>query len=288
VNPFYGTVRRTARLSAGLVRLTLQHETLHSFPSTGVGDEYVRVHFPDESGELREPRIDGDNWVFDGEYPHVQPYTVRRHDAAAGEIDIDFVLHGHGRAAAFASAAKPGDRLMFGSPRGLYEAPEDVGRCVFVTDATGIPALGRLLEQLGDHAHALAVVEIAEDGHQIEFESAARLDVQWIVGRGNGVAPSAMTEVLRSVELTDDTYVWVAGEAGELREARRHLRHDRALSATRYKVIGYWRHNVDEWLSRWNALDEETTRRLRDVFTEVADQEQALDIYDEQLERLGL
>lgn len=40
------------------------------------------------------------------------------------------------------------------------------------------------------------------------------LQVRWIVGRGNGVGPSAITEALRALPITDETYVWVAGEAG--------------------------------------------------------------------------
>lgn len=242
MTPYFATVTRTSWLSPGLVRVTVHGPSLHTFPSTGIGDEYVRIHFPDTDGRLREPEVqpDGD-WRFEGEYPHVQPYTIRQYDAARGEVDIDFVVHGHGRASLWAAAAKPGDRILFGQPRSLYDAPRDVRECVFVTDATGIPALARLLEQLQSEAHALVFVEVADASHRIELHSEATLDVRWFDARGNGVAPSAMTEAIAGVELHPDAYVWVAGEANELSHTRRHLKRERSHAAALTKVIGYWR-----------------------------------------------
>lgn len=289
MRPFHGEVTRTTWLSPGLVRITLHDPELRDFPTTGIGDEYVRVHFPDETGTLHEPRVDDEgDWQYPGEYPHVQPYTIRRHDPIAAEIDLEFVVHGHGRAAAWAANAHSGDRLIFGAPRGLYAAPPGVTRCVFVTDATGIPALGRLLAQLDPGVQALAIVEIAEPGHRIELSSPARLEVQWIAGRGNGVAPSAMTEALRHVELNRDTYVWVAGEAGELRSARRFLRHERAHDPARFTVVGYWRYLHEEWSARWEALEESAQARLRGIWEETSDAELARDRYEDQLEKWGL
>lgn len=287
---YLGTVRRTTRLSPALVRLTVAGDELASFASTGIGDEYVRVHFPDEAGVLRIPTVDAEgDWHYEGgEYPHIAPYTIRRFDAAAAEIDIEFVLHGHGRAASWAANAEVGDSVIFGEPRGLYEPPRGAARQIFVTDATGLPALGRLLEQLDPATHAIAVIEVEAAEHAIELHSPARLDVQWIAARGNGVAPSAITEALEQLEITPETYVWVAGESKELRKARRHLRHERKLTAEQYKVIGYWTHKQEEWAERFEALDDETTARLRSIWERPDDEEQKRDLYEEQLERLGL
>ncbi|NEC24311.1 NADPH-dependent ferric siderophore reductase, contains FAD-binding and SIP domains [Streptomyces sp. Ncost-T6T-1] len=288
--PVVAEVTRVTPLSPGMVRLTLHSESLRDYPSTRVGDEYVRLHFPAEDGELVLPEVgeDGDWQYPDGQYPHIQPYTLRRFDPEAAEVDIDFVLHGHGRATAWAAGATPGDRLFFGPPRSLYEAPGGAARQVFVTDATGLPALGRLLEQLDPATHAVAVVEIADASHRIELTSPARLDVRWVAGRGNGVGPSAITEILRGLDLTPGTYVWVAGESGELRSARRHLRHERKLPAEWYAVIGYWRHQQEEWLEKYRALDAETLAELNGIWDRTEDEELRRDLYEAGLERLGL
>ncbi|MFJ9981949.1 siderophore-interacting protein [Streptomyces cyaneofuscatus] len=283
-------VVRAVPLSPGMVRLTLHGESLRDYPSTRVGDEYVRVHFPPEDGELVLPEVDEDGeWHYpDGQYPHIQPYTLRRFDPESAEVDIDFVLHGHGRAGSWAARAVPGDRLLFGAPRSLYEAPGSATRQVFVTDATGLPALGRLLEQLGPATHAVAVVEIADASHRIELTGPDRLEVRWVPGRGNGVAPSAITEILRGLDLPPDTYVWVAGESGELRHARRHLRHERKLPPAWYDVIGYWRHRQEEWLEKYEAVDAATLAELNALWERTEDEELRRDLYEAGLEKLGL
>lgn len=254
-------VTRTRWLTPGMVRVTFGG--LHEFRSTGVGDEYVRVQFPGE---------------------HIEPYTIRRHDPVTAEVDIDLVVHGHGHAGRWAAQASPGDRVSFTDPRGLYQPPTDARQQLFVTDATGIPALGRLIEQLDRAVHAVAVVEVAQAAHRLDLG----IPVQWVVGRGNGVAASAITEVLRELPLSDDCYVWVAGEAGELREARRYLRHERGLPPERYEVIGYWRHRSEDWLARYQALDADTVAALATIWDGAEDEEVRRDRYDDRLDSLGL
>ncbi|WP_336632694.1 MULTISPECIES: siderophore-interacting protein [unclassified Microbacterium] len=282
-------VTRTAWLTPGMVRVTFGGEGLTGFRTTGIGDEFVRVHFPASDGVLHLPRVDDDGvWHYpDGVQDHVEPYTIRRHDAATGEVDIDLVVHGHGRAGAWAAAAAPGDRVALGDPRGLYEPPSGAVDQVFVTDATGLPALARLSEQLAPDVRAVAAVEIAEESHRLDID-APNLSVRWIVGRGNGVGPSAITEALRALPISDECYVWVAGEAGELRAARRYLRHDRGLPAARYAVIGYWRDRQEEWLERYEALNDDTLAALQAIWETDADEELRRDRYDAKLAQLGL
>ena len=282
-------VIRSAWLTPGMLRVTFGGDGLRNFRTTGVGDEFVRVHFPEPDGELHLPRIDADGvWHYpDGVSAHVQPYTIRNHDAAAGEVVIDIVAHGHGRAGRWAAQASPGDRVAFGDPRGLYEPPTGAREQIFVTDATGLPALARLAEQLPPSVRAVAAVEVAEADHRMDIGGGA-LSVRWIVGRGNGVGPSALTEALRALPISPETYVWVAGEAGELREARRYLRHECGLSSERYDVIGYWRDRQEEWLERYDALDAATLAELQAIWEEDASEEQRRDRYDDTLSSLGL
>lgn len=240
----HATVTRSVPLSPGMVRVTLTDPDLAGYRSTGVGDEYVRLHFPEPDGTLPLPAVTASgDWDFGAApYPHVQPYTIRAHRPGAAEIDIDFVVHGHGRAAAWAAAVEPGHRVLFGAPRSLFEPPAGVSRFVFATDATGLPALARLLEQLDESAEAHAIVELPAPGHEIPLSCPGRLEVRWLLGSGNGVAPSRLAAALREGELGGDAYVWVAGESTELRSARRLLRHELGLPADRFRVIGYWTH----------------------------------------------
>lgn len=286
---FVAEVTRTARLTPGMVRITFGGAGLATFATTGIGDEFVRVRFPAASGELRLPSLDAAGVWHEptDDDSHIEPYTIRAHDTERGEVTIDFVAHGHGRAGAWASAARPGERVAFGAPRGLYQPPAGARTQLFVTDATGIPALARLAEQLPAGVHAVAAVEIAEASHRLNI-AGGRMQVEWIIGRGNGVGPSAITEALRAMPISADCYVWVAGEAGALREARRYLRHERGLAPDRYDVIGYWRDRQEEWLEQYEALDEDTHASLAAIWESSDDHEQNRDRYDRQLAELGL
>ena len=60
-------------------------------------------------------------WPAGEARPTIRTYTVRRFDAAAGELDVDFVLHaGHGPAAAWARDAQPGAWVGVSEPGGRY------------------------------------------------------------------------------------------------------------------------------------------------------------------------
>ncbi len=285
---YVAEVMRTTWVTPGMVRVTFGGPGLAGFATTGVGDEFVRVRFPGPSGELQLPVQDETGvWIEPAHSDaHIEPYTIRRHDPVSGEVDIDLVVHGHGRAGTWGSTARPGDTVAFGSPRGLYEPPQGAQLQVFVTDATGIPALARLAEQLAPGVRAVAAVEIAEAAHRQPLGD-GRMQVEWIVGRGNGVGPSALTEALRAMPIADDCYVWVAGEAGELREARRYLRHERKLAPSQYAVIGYWRDRQEEWLERYEALSPEISAALGAIW-EGSDEELNRDLYDARLAELGL
>lgn len=285
---FVAEVTRTSWVTPGMVRVTFGGPGLAGFTTTGIGDEFVRVRFPGPSGVLALPTRDADGVWHEPEHSdaHIEPYTIRRHDPAAGEVDIDLVVHGHGRAGTWGAGARPGDSVAFGNPRGLYEPPAAARVQLFVTDATGIPALARLAEQLAPGVRAVAAVEVAEAAHR-QVIGDGRMQVEWIVGRGNGVGPSALTEALRAMPITDDCYVWVAGEAGELREARRYLRHERGLAASQYAVIGYWRDRQEEWLERYESLDASTLDALQSIW-DGSDHERNRDQYDARLAELGL
>lgn len=286
---FVAEVTRTTRLTPGMVRVTFGGPDLAAFTTTGVGDEFVRVRFPGATGELRLPTLDAAGIWHEPENDdsHIEPYTIRHHDRERGEVDIDFVVHGHGKAGAWASAAQPGDRVAFTAPRGLYQPPAGATTQLFVTDATGIPALARLAEQLSDGVHAVAAVEVADESHRLDI-GGERMQVEWIIGRGNGVGPSAITEALRAMPISAECYVWVSGEAGALRDARRYLRHERGLTPDRYDVIGYWRDKQEEWLEQYEALDEATLASLAAIWESSDDLEQNRDRYDRQLAELGL
>ncbi|GGF54096.1 siderophore-interacting protein [Azorhizobium oxalatiphilum] len=230
-------------LTPGMVRLTFSG--LDAFRSTGIGDEYIRLFFRDpDTGTLPLPAIDADGrWTFPEEGPPVRysTYTVRRFDAAACEMDVDFVVHEGGIASSWAQAAEPGDTIVINNPRGLYQPPEGHRWQVLLADATGLPALARLIEQTPAHVASRVVVEVADAAHVQALPAHPRLSVSTVHGRGNGVCASCLEEAFALLPLPEGTgYVWMAGEQAAARRLRQSVKTMPALGSARSKVVAYW------------------------------------------------
>jgi NADPH-dependent ferric siderophore reductase len=286
------TVLGRRPVTAGMVRVTIGGEGLRDMVSTGVGDEYVRLFFPDpETGELVTPEVDERGfWRYpEGKKPaHCECYTIRA--VRPGEFDLDFVVHENGRASEWAQAANPGDTIVIREPYGIYEAPADADWHLFVCDATGLPALGRLLEGLPAGVEGRAIVEVPDASHEQALTSPAALKIVWLHGAGNGISQSRMPEAVRGVTFPSGRkpYAWIAGEVKAVRAIRKFLRHELQWEAAHYSVTGYWTEKAAEWEAGWAALDPTIKQRLDEMWVSDRDREEVADEYDATLEKFGL
>ena len=102
-------VLRVEQLSPHMRRVTLGGPGLRGFHSAAP-DDHVKLFFPNHDGELVLPTLgpNGAEFPAGREPSPMRDYTPRRHDAARGELLIDFVLHGDGPASNWATQAAPG------------------------------------------------------------------------------------------------------------------------------------------------------------------------------------
>ncbi|SNT25923.1 siderophore-interacting protein [Rhodococcoides kyotonense] len=287
-----GEVVEKFYLTPGMIRVVFGGEDLRTFESAPEGDEYLRLHFPVD-GELILPTPNPDDpdgrWIYPDNASPAVAYTVRKFEN--NTMTIDFVVHQGGVACEWARTCVVGDTLGIGGSRGLYEPPADVQWQMFLADATGLPALGRLVEQLPAGMKARAIVEVADASHEQTIESDADVEFVWLHGCGNGVGPSRLLEALKSAPLpTGSGYVWVAGETAMQRDIRRYLRHELKLPGSAYKVIGYWTDNSEEYDRKRDALSPEVSARLEAIWAEADgdDEESRRDRYEKALEEVGL
>lgn len=286
-----GAVVEKFFLTPGMIRVVFGGDDLQHFRSASEGDEYLRLHFPVD-GELILPTPDPENpdgrWIYPDDCSPAVAYTVRKFEN--DRMTIDFVVHQGGVACEWARRCAVGDVVGIGGSRGLYEPPADADWQMFLADATGLPALGRLVEQLPAGTKARAIVEVADASHEQIIDSSAKIEFVWLHGCGNGVGPSRLLEALQSGTLPSGSgYIWVAGETKMQRAVRRYLRQDLKLPGTAYKVIGYWTDNAEEYDSKWAALTDETKARLEAIWTDDdVDDELRRDRYEQILEEAGL
>ena len=108
-------------ISPRMRRIALGGEELKGFASAAA-DDHVKLFFPDR-GQDRPvlPSLGPNGPVFsDGAArPVMRDFTPRRFDPNAGELMIEFVLHGHGPASAWAEQARPGNGSASGVRAGL-------------------------------------------------------------------------------------------------------------------------------------------------------------------------
>jgi NADPH-dependent ferric siderophore reductase len=246
-------VARVRRLTPRLVRITLAGPTLARFADAGP-DQRFKLFLP--RGDQDRPTLpDGDDWFArwrampDEVRPIMRTYTIRRLDPAAATIDVDFVLHDEapgrpvGPAAAWASRARPGDRVGVSASRAEFRLDPAAGWHLLVGDETALPAIAAILARLPTGTSVHAYVEVADAGEELPLETAADATIRW-VHRGTAVPAgtgTALATALGAAALPAGTpQAWIAGERDLVKGVRRHLI-GRGIPATAITFGGYWR-----------------------------------------------
>lgn len=232
-------VLRVVDLTPRMRRITLGGPELAGFISLGT-DDHVKLLFPQNAAEQAalETMVLGagkDN----GPMPAMRDYTPRRYDLDALELDIDFVLHGDGPASTWAEQAKPGQFLHIGGPRGSMIVPDMFDSYLLIGDETAIPAIARRLEGLAANRRALVIIEVENGAEQQTLESAAQVDVIWVLRDGG---QNNLLNAVKELQVPQGKlYAWVATETKVSRQIRRVLLDEHGLNEQSVKAVGYWR-----------------------------------------------
>lgn len=241
-------VLRVERLSPHMQRVTLGGPALRGFHSAAP-DDHVKLFFPNRAGELVLPTPGPNGLEFPAgcEPSPMRDYTPRRHDAARGELVVDFVLHGDGPASDWAARAAPGQRLGAGGPRGSLVVAGDFDRYVLAGDETALPAIGRWLEEMPAGAHATALIELPEAADRQPLRSRADVDIRWLERNGEPATDSRRLEhALRGLPAIEgDSFYWIAAESGRARAMRQWL-DQRGVPKDWIKATGYWKAGADD------------------------------------------
>jgi NADPH-dependent ferric siderophore reductase len=172
----------------------------------------------------------------------LRSYTARRQDPATGEVEMDFVLHGDGPAAAWAGAAEAGALLGVAGGGALGDRP--AGWLLLAGDETALPAISRILAAAPATTTGVVFVEVAGPDEEQPLPAPSGMTVRWL-HRG-GTPPGESTLLVDAVAgldrpAGDDLFAWVAAESAAVRTARADLRGRWGLGRAQHHAIGYWR-----------------------------------------------
>lgn len=239
-------VLRVEPLSPHMRRVTFGGPELRGFRSAAP-DDHVKLFFPNRDGELVLPALgpNGAEFPAGREPSSMRDYTPRRHDAARGELVIDFVLHGDGPASNWAMQAAPGQRLGAGGPRGSHVIAGDFDRYVLMGDETALPAIGRWLEELPAGARATALVETPEAADRQALSSRGEVEIRWLARDGAEHGELLERALHELPAIAGDAFYWIAAESRRARAMRQWL-DQRGVPKDWIKATGYWQAMEDE------------------------------------------
>ncbi len=264
---FRAEVARVRPLGPGMVRITLHGADLRDFAGGG-RDQSFSLFLPHPGQE--EPLVPieaGAGWfagwrALDPQVRAVmRSYTVRAQRPEAGEVDVDFALHGlTGPASRWAGRARGGERVVLLGPAvadnrsvGFRPAPS-ADWTLLAGDESALPAIGAILAGLPAGAPVRAWIEVSRLADMQALPTCADAEVTWLFRDAGGT--SRLAGALRTARWPAGTpYAWLAGECGVVRDLRRHLVNDRGVPRRSITFSGYWRRGASEEDLRAEAAD---------------------------------
>ncbi|MFE6028121.1 siderophore-interacting protein [Streptomyces niveus] len=255
-------VLRTRRLGPSLVRVTFGGDGRSGQGLTGFAaggrDQSLSLFLPLPGQPTPVvPVEEGDGWwaawraLPDDVRAVMRSYTAREQRHDPDELDIDFALHPDGGPACrWAGGAAPGDRVLVLGPAVAdntavrFRPPAGTDSVLIWADETSLPAAAAILEWLPAGTTARVWLDVPYAADRMDLPTAADATVHWLARDEN--APSAL-ESIRAAELPGTApYAWLAGEAGTVKELRRHLVRERGLDRRHVTFVGYWRRGLSE------------------------------------------
>jgi len=249
--PMLTTVVSTTPLTEHMIRVVLTGEGLEGFPIGEFTDHYVKLQFPAPGAGYAAPFDPAEikaNHPKD-EWPRQRTYSVREWDADRRELTIDFVHHGDtGLAGPWAASARAGDQLQLVGPGGDYSPDPEADWHLLAGDEAAIPAIAVSLSRIPAGTVANVFLEVEDESEIVEISSPGELNLTWLYRNGSPHGHNdLLLDAVGALEFPEGrVHAFVHGEAGMVRELRRHLILERGLNKSSLSATGYWKYSRTE------------------------------------------
>ncbi|HEY2223138.1 siderophore-interacting protein [Actinomycetospora sp.] len=238
-------VLRTETLTPHLVRVVFGGPGLEEFSDNGYADRCVKLAFPRPGVEHLWPLAVAEirATMPRSMWPMVRTYTIRALDHAAGELTLDFVVHGSaGVAGPWATNARPGDEVVMLGPGGSYSPADDVDAHVMIGDESVLPAIAVACERVKPEVPVHVFAEVDGPADEIDLHTLGDLTVHWIHRDSGGDLVAA---VRAAAWPTGRVQAFVHGETTAVRALRPHVLGERGVAPSLLSISGYWRRGAE-------------------------------------------
>ena len=132
----------------------------------------------------------------------------------------------------------PGSLTWIVGPTRSSLWPEGIDAAVLLADETALPAIRRLLDEWPDDRNVptTIIVEVPAPESITPLALRKNVSIQWVHGREAWVQAVAELSWPQG-----EVFVWVAGEAGAVRQVRQFVTQERGVPKDLLDATGYWR-----------------------------------------------
>lgn len=244
-------VSRKEYITLHYIRVFLTGEQVALLENTTVGVNNKILIPPKGIHTIYFPEFDYEKmqWIPQPEEirPTVRTYTHRGIDLKNNEVWIDFVAHGdEGPASAWAINAKKGDVLGILMKDGKSELYGKAKNYLLVGDATAIPVISAILEDLPSTSKGICILEVDSKFDEQILQTSADIEFIWLHNEypQNG---SHLADVVKQQTLPENSRSgYVAAEFSSVKEIRRYLRKEKQWKQEELYAYSYWKSGVAE------------------------------------------
>lgn len=244
------TLKRKTYLSPHYLRLVFTGK-VETFREATLGDNN-KIFVPPQGQDkvhLKTWDAQAGDWVLPPEEvrPIIRTYTLRALDLEQREMTIDFVDHGdEGPASRWAQNVRPGGELGVAMKLHKKELFPVVDHYVLVGDATAIPVLGVILEQLPPTARGHCLIEVHGPEDELPLETRAQIDFGWLHHPTPG-KDSPLVERVKGLSLPQgNRFAFVACEFASVKEIRQYFRKEKGWTKEELYAFSYWKRGAAE------------------------------------------
>ncbi|MFD1631252.1 siderophore-interacting protein [Pseudopedobacter beijingensis] len=244
-------VDRKEYITPHYIRVYLKGEEVKIFQNTTVGVNNKILVPPKGLNKVYFPEFDYESmqWKPQPEAlkPAVRTYTHRGINLEDNEMWIDFVAHGEeGPASAWAINAKKGDVLGLMMHDGQTELYTKADWYLLVADATGIPVIASILEDLPAEAKGVCILEVFGKEDEQKLDTKADIRFIWLHNQ-HPQETSNLPSYVKQQNLPETSkFGYVAAEFNSVKEIRTYLRKTKNWKREELNAYSYWKSGVAE------------------------------------------
>lgn len=259
------SVSRKEYLTPHYIRVYLKGEGIERLENTTIGVNNKILIPPKGVTTIHFPKIDYKKmqWIPlpEAVRPVIRTYTHRGVNLKNNEIWIDFVAHGEeGPASSWAINAEKGDILGVLMADGKTELYKNAGNYVLVGDATGLPVISAILEDLPASANGVCLIEVFDEQDKQDITTAASIEFIWIYNR-QPQKGSELTNQLKKVRLPEENrFAYIAAEYRTVKNSRHYLRKEKLWNVNEVNAYSYWKSGIAEDKSEQDRRKENTAK----------------------------